>query len=74
MYLFSPLQGVCDYYLYQKSDGSLKCGFPIDHGFNLAEAASQCALNNSIIPELPNPNDWRFENSLNLIAVKKKTK
>jgi hypothetical protein len=64
---FPSFEGVCDHYLYQKSDGSLKCGFPIDHGLILAEAASQCAQNNAIIPELPSPNDQQI---LNIIRVR----
>ena len=60
-------QGVCDNYLYQKSDGSLKCGTVIDHGLDLFQATSQCGLMNSIIPEFPNPNDQQIFNIIRVI-------
>jgi hypothetical protein len=37
------VEGVCDNYLYTKSDGSLKCGSFLEFGLLIATAAAQCA-------------------------------
>jgi len=55
--------------MYQKSDGSIKCGFVIEHGLDLTQAASQCAQKNSIIPEFPNPNDQQIVNIIKVMTA-----
>ncbi len=67
--MINLLPGGCDNYLYQKSDGSLKCSYVIDHGLPIKQAAIQCAQNNAIIPELPNPNDQQMINIIRVLQV-----
>ena len=61
------MSGVCDNYLYCKSDGSLKCGNFLEYGLTINEASVQCANINAIIPELPYQNDNQI---INLFKVK----
>ena len=61
------LTGICDSYLYFKSDGSIKCGSTLDHGLTIQQTSDQCAESGAIIPELPSPNDWQMINIIRVI-------
>ncbi len=60
--------GLCDNYLYTKSDGSLKCGSFLEHKLTIFDASQQCFLIGAIIPEIPSPNDQQI---LNILRVSK---
>ena len=67
VWFFKWFTGICDSYLYFKSDGSIKCGSTLDHGLTIQQASDQCAEIGAIIPELPSPNDRQIINIIRVI-------
>ena len=65
-FLKTSITGICNSYLYTKSDGSVKCGSTLEHGLTIAQASDQCAEIGAIIPDLPSPNDQQM---MNIIRV-----